>query len=190
MQTLKTYEYTSVIKYRVIDILCGKSDDPFSQLNSEYEELKLIKPLPRSSDFQLKDIEGQPVQENTDYRLEMYDFDEDVLMMHNTKLAATYHINRRCRIVVQCSIIDGIYYLLQNNKYLNVVDGSNEMSFTDRVPSKHQILQFQVTERNTFKTVQWNQINYLTATMITSNYTDLALQAGHDRHLELYLKRL
>ncbi|CAO3696540.1 unnamed protein product [Umbelopsis ramanniana] len=190
MQTLETYEYASVIKYRVIEILCGKSDDPFSQLNSEYEELKLIKPLPRFSDFQLKDIEGHPVLENTDYRLEMYDYDEDVLQMHYAKLAATYYKVRVDIIVVQCCIVDGVYYLVRRSKYLHVTDGRVEMSFTDQIPIKHQRLQFQVTERNTFKTVQWNQRNYLTSFGVITNYTNLVLQAGNDDHLELYLKRL
>lgn len=189
MQTLETYDYTSVIKYRVIEILCGKSDDPFSQLNSEYKELKLIKPLPRFSDFQLKDIEGQPVVQNTDYRLEMYDYDESVLMMHDAKLAATYQRNRVEIIVVQCCIVDGVYYLVRKSRFLHVAHGRDSISFTDQIPIKQQRVQFQVTERNTLKIVQWNQVNYLTANMVT-NYTCLFLQAGNDGHLELYLKRM
>jgi hypothetical protein len=189
-QTLETYEYRSVIKYRVIEILCGKSDDPFVQLKSEYEQLKSIKPLSRFSDFHLKDIEGQPVLENTNYRLEMYDYDEDVLDMYDAKLYATYYSNRTDPIVVQCYITDGIFYLVRKNKYLHVADGRVNMSFTDQFPIKHQRLQFQVTNKNTFKTVQWNQLNYLTALGLTSNYTDLTLEEGNDNHLELYLKRL
>ncbi|KAI9286247.1 hypothetical protein BC943DRAFT_379503 [Umbelopsis sp. AD052] len=189
-QTLETYEYPSVIKYRIIEILCGESDDPFIQLKSEYKQLKSIKPLPRLSDFQLKDIEGQPILENTDYRLEMYDYDEDVLDMHDFKLYATYHVNLVKMIVVQCSIIDGVHYLVRENRYLHIADGRDNMTFTDQIPAKHQRLQFQVTEKNTFKTVQWNQLNYLTAEMVLSNYTRLFLQAGEGDHLELYLKRL
>ncbi|KAI9286243.1 hypothetical protein BC943DRAFT_336527 [Umbelopsis sp. AD052] len=187
-QTLETYEYSSVIKYRVIQILC-ESDDPFIQLKSEYEQLKSIKPLPRLSDFQLKDIEGQPILENTDYRLEMYDYDEGILEMHGSKLYATDYVNRRDMMVVQCSIIDGVYYLVRKNRYLHIADGRDNMSFTDKIPAKHQRLQFLVTEKNTFKPTQWNQLNYLTAWGVTS-YTHLVLQAGKGDHLELYLKRL
>jgi hypothetical protein len=190
MKTLETYEYRSVIKYRVMEILCVKSDDPFVQLKSEYEQLKSIKPLPRFSDFHLKDIEGQPVLENTDYHLEMCDQDEDVLGMHDAKLYATYYRNRTDPIVVQCYIIDGIFYLVRKNKYLHVADGRDKMSFTDQFPIKHQRLQFQVTNKNTFKTVQWNQLNYLTTFSPTTNYTNLMLKEGNDDHLELYLKRL
>ncbi|KAI8578854.1 hypothetical protein K450DRAFT_244842 [Umbelopsis ramanniana AG] len=190
-RTLETYEYKSVIKYRVIQILCGESDDPFIQLKSEYEQLSSINPLPKFSDFQLKDIEGQPVLENTDYRLEMYDYDEEVLDMHDSKLYATYYRNATGMMVVQCSIIDGIYYLVRKNRYLHSAeDYKYTVSFTDQIPVKHQRLQFQVTEKNTLKIVQWNQLNYLTACSVTSNYTDISLEAGNDDHLELYLKRL
>ncbi|KAG2179425.1 hypothetical protein INT44_006271 [Umbelopsis vinacea] len=191
MQTLETYEYPSVIKYRIIEILCVKSDDPFVQLKSEYEQLKIIKPLPTTfSDFQLKDIEGQPILENIDYRLEMYDTDEDVLDMYDSEIYATYYKNQVDAMVVQCSIIDGISYLVRKNRYLHIANGEDTMSFTNQIPAKHQRLQFLATEKNTFKTVQWNQFNYLTAFIATTNYTQLALQAGKGDHLELYLKRL
>jgi hypothetical protein len=49
------------------------------------------------SDFRLKDIEGQPVLENTDYRLEMYDHDENVLDMHNAKL--NFYMNRLAHVL-------------------------------------------------------------------------------------------
>ncbi|KAI9286248.1 hypothetical protein BC943DRAFT_359418 [Umbelopsis sp. AD052] len=131
----------------------------------------MIKSLPTTfSNFQLKDIEGQPILENIDYRLEMYDYDEDVLDMHDFKLYATYYKNQVDVMVVQCSIIDGISYLVRENRYLHIADGEDNLSFTNQIPAKHQRLQFQGTEKNTFKTVQWNQYNYLTAFMATQLY--------------------
>ncbi|KAI8578856.1 hypothetical protein K450DRAFT_288875 [Umbelopsis ramanniana AG] len=181
-QTLETYEYKSAIKYCVIRILCGKSNDPFRQL---------IKPLPRkSSNFHLKDIEGHIVEENTDYYLELYDKDSDVLKIWDNLLHSGYYLSRTERIIVQCSIVNGIHYLVYKNKYLHVADGSDEITFTDQLPDRHQRLQFQVTEDNAFLILKWDQCNFLILEVITCSYGSVYFTTNYYSPLGLYLKRV
>ncbi|KAI9286242.1 hypothetical protein BC943DRAFT_351584 [Umbelopsis sp. AD052] len=96
-RTLETYEYKSAIKLSIIGLLYRDLDDPFRQL---------IKPLPRkSSNFHLKDIEGHIVEENTEYYLELYDHDSDVLKIWDNLLHAGYYLSKSEQIIVQCSIL-------------------------------------------------------------------------------------
>ncbi|KAI8578855.1 hypothetical protein K450DRAFT_281340 [Umbelopsis ramanniana AG] len=190
-QTLETYVYTSVTKHRVIQILCSESDDPFHQLKSEDEKLKLSKPLPRnSSDFHLKDIEGHTVEENTDYYLEIYDHDDDVLDMYEDELWSRYYEYQIEQTIVQCSIVNGIHYLVYGNKYLHVADESNAITLSNQVPYQHQRLQFQFTENNTFRTVQWNQCIFLILNILTCSSGSVQFTADDGPPLELYLKRV
>ncbi|KAG2185081.1 hypothetical protein INT43_000994 [Umbelopsis isabellina] len=191
---LDTYEYTSSMRYRVMEILQDKTKDAFTELKSQDEELKLLKPVERLPEFQLVDIEGYPVEANTEYHLEMYDYDEDVLNLHDDKLYATYCYNSVDKIVVQCSMVDGIYILACKNKYLHVADCSDDIRLTARIPERHQRLQFQVTENNTFKVFRWGQRYYLIPMMVTSNYTSLyfvAMDSSSETEppVEFFLKR-
>ncbi|CAM0141848.1 hypothetical protein VKS41_004452 [Umbelopsis sp. WA50703] len=192
VQTLETYQYSSHLKYHIVEILRESPDDPFTRLKSHIDSIHnhlKIEPPKRTVSFQLMDIEGHPVEENTEYQLEMYDIDEDILQLYDAKLYATYYANCSDSLIVQCSIIDGIYYLTHDNKYFHVADDSDEISLTDQLPSKEQRLEFEVTERNTFKTVQWNRNLYLTFELITSNYSILFFNA-YGSHVELFLKKI
>jgi hypothetical protein len=195
VRTLKTYEYSSVIKHRIMSILREKSNDPFAQLQAEYEELKSIKTLPRVSNFHLRDIEGRSLETNTDYRLELYDNDQDILYLYKDKLSATYYLNAKKvdKVVVQYSVIDGIHYLTCKNKYMYAAD--NGIQFTDQRPRKNQRLQFQVTENNSFIMVQWNQRNCLELEVITCSYTMIYFSKHSSRnedvsHLQFFLKKV
>ncbi|KAI9286249.1 hypothetical protein BC943DRAFT_359419 [Umbelopsis sp. AD052] len=190
-QTLETYEYNSANKYRVIEILCGSSDDPFHQLKSEDKKLKLIKSLrSKSSNFHLKDIEGNTVEENVDYYLEIYDQDNDILDMYEDQIWSRWYEFPTKQIIVQYSIVNGIHYFVYNNKYLHVADGTIVVTLSDQVPYQHQRLQFQVTEDNTFRTVQWDQRLFLQLEILTCSSGCLYFLADYDKPLELYLKRV
>ncbi|KAI9286246.1 hypothetical protein BC943DRAFT_359416 [Umbelopsis sp. AD052] len=190
-QTLETYEYKLAVKYRVIEILCDSSDDPFHQLKSEDEKLKLIKSLPsKSSNFHLKDIEGNTVKENVDYYLEIYDQDDDILDMYQDELWSRWYENQTEQIIVQYSIVNGIHYLVYNNKYLHVADGTIGVTLSDQVPYQHQRLQFQVTEDNTFRTVQWDQRLFLQLEILNCSSGSVQFSADDSNSLELYLKRV
>ncbi|KAJ2961630.1 hypothetical protein NQZ79_g3164 [Umbelopsis isabellina] len=192
--TLDIYEYTSSIRYRVMEILQDKSENAFIQLKSQDEKLKLLKSIEKVPEFQLVDIKGYPVKENIFYHLEMYDIDQDVLDLHNDELYATYYVNKVHKVVVQCSMVDGIHYLVCKNKYLHVADCSDHISLTDHIPEKQQRLQFQVTDNNTFKVFRWNQRIHLISMMATTNYTGLYFVAMDspkhtDSSIEFFLKR-
>lgn len=151
-RNLETYEYTSIIKSRVINILNGKSDDPFEQLKSQHDQLKAIEPLPRFPDFHLKDIEGHTVEENTDYSLELYDMDSDVLLFIDDRLSSTYYLNQDEQVIVRYSIVNGIHYLLYEKKYLHVADGQDEITLTDQPPDQHHRLWSTVLPEKSLRT--------------------------------------
>lgn len=196
VRTLITYEYSSAIKHRIISILCGKPYDPFSQL----QELKPSKLLPRVSNFHLRDIEGRPVETNAGYHLELYDEDRAVLDFYEDQLCATHSLNAMTvdKVVVQYSIVDGIHYLTWKNQFMRVAhaDAFNGIQFTDQMPGKHQRLQFQVTENNTFIMVQWNQLNCLVLEVVTCNYTMIYFLSKHSsrrtnvHHVQFFLKKV
>lgn len=188
-QTLETYEYTSIVKSRIIDILYGKSDDPFEKLKAEYDRLKAIVPVPRCSDFHLKDIEGHTVEENTDYCLELYDADSDILRFIDNRLSSTYYLNQDKQVIVQYSIVNGIHHLVFENKYLHVADGDDEITLTDQPPDQHHRLQFLVTEENTFQIIRWGQSKYLQLEVITYSYGSVQFQ-DDNYGLEFYLKKV
>lgn len=157
-------------------ILYGKSDDPLAQLHAELEELNSIKPLPEVSNFHLRDIEGRPVEANTDYDLELYDEDHDILNAFEDQLRATYYLNahNENEVVVRYSIVDGVHYLTWKNKYMHAAgDGRHGIQLSDQLSRKHQRLQFQVTENNTFIMVQWNQRNCLLLELLTCSYSQI-----------------
>ncbi|CAO3693196.1 unnamed protein product [Umbelopsis ramanniana] len=123
-------------KCHVIDTFYGDSEDPMAQLESDCQKQIPMEPLPKLPTFKLMDIEGNPVEENTEYQLEMYDQDMDLLNFYNDgELSATARDNLEKPLVVKYSIIDGIHYLTYKNKYLHVADESSEISLTDKLPT-------------------------------------------------------
>lgn len=94
VDSLETYQYSSRIKYRVIQMLYEDVNN-LAKLKTEDEELKMRKPLERINNFQLVDIEGHPVEEQKDYYLNMFDKDEDVLDIYDEKIYATYYKNSK-----------------------------------------------------------------------------------------------
>jgi hypothetical protein len=188
-QTLETYEYTSIAKSRIIRMLYEKSDDPFQKLKSEYDQLKAIEPVPRCSNFPLKDIEGHTLEENTDYCLELYDADSDILRFMDNQLSSTHYLNQVKQVIVQYSIVNGIHHLVFENKYLHVADGDDEITLTGQPPDQHHSLEFQMTEENTFFIVRWGQSKFLALEDITYSYGSVNFQ-DDNCDLEFYLKRV
>jgi hypothetical protein len=195
IQTLETYKYHSSARLCVLNILIGKLGEPFNQLQSEYDILKMLTPPPRYPNFKLLDIEGNPVEENTDYQLELYDQDMDILNFCNGTLSATACDNQVETLVINHSIVDGIHYLTYNNKYLYVADGSNEINLADQLPSKQQRLQFGVTEDNTLIIFKWNRFVFLKFETFTNSYSALSFDDEAEylntgQMVQLYLKRV
>ncbi|CAO3693205.1 unnamed protein product [Umbelopsis ramanniana] len=197
IQTLETYEYHSSNRPLVLDILSGRFGEPFTVLKSEYEMLKTRTPPPRLPTFTLTDIEGNPVEENTEYQLEMFDRDMDILRFCDDKLSATACDNLVKPVVVKYSIVAGIHYLTYENKYLHVADGSAQISLTDKLPSKHQRLYFAFTEENenAFVIFNWNQFVYLNFETFKHSYSHLVFneEAAYTYTgdiLTLFLKRV
>ncbi|KAJ2962538.1 hypothetical protein NQZ79_g2293 [Umbelopsis isabellina] len=169
-----------------------KDDLISNQLNDHFEIQRSSDPLTRAANFQLLDIEGNPVEQNVDYCLEMYNMDDDILKFVFNYLSATMYHNYIEELIVQCSIINGIYYLVYKNKYFLSVgegdEGEGRIFLSTELPKKDQRLQFHVTENNTFKTVQWNKHIYLSYEMITCGYTHISFNGGTG-DVGLFLKR-
>ncbi|KAG2180383.1 hypothetical protein INT44_003385 [Umbelopsis vinacea] len=177
IQTLKIYKYHACVRYCfLLSIYCGEPEDQFKELDSAYEELKSLTPLPKHPNFILLDIEGNPVEENTEYHLGMCDFDDGFLDFSDGKLSRSSFDNKVEILAVKYSIVHGIHYLTYNNKYLHVADGIDEISLTDQLPKKHQRLQFIVTERNTFMIFKWNQRVWFDFETSSGNYSALQFE--------------
>ncbi|KAI8582055.1 hypothetical protein K450DRAFT_285315 [Umbelopsis ramanniana AG] len=196
IQTLETYKYHSCVRYSVLDLISGGSEEGFNQLHSKYDNVKMLTPIPKNPSFKLFDIEGNSAEENREYQLEMYDQDMDALNFFDGKISATTYYNQVEVLVVKYSIVDGIHYLTYDNKYLHVADGSDEISLTDQIPNKHQRLYFVPTEDNAFIVFKWNSITFLTLEVFTNSYSSCSFKeegiftnrsAGT---LEFFLKRV
>jgi hypothetical protein len=143
------------------------------------------------------DFDGHPVEENTDYYLQMYDQPEEVLKIlhYRPVIYATYRLNRADKIVVRYAIVDGIHYLTRENKFLQVHDSNREIGFADEIPEKENRLEFHVTENNTFRTVQWNKDIWLAFEKETFNYSSITFNEDDTivrraKRLELLLTRV
>ncbi|KAI9286251.1 hypothetical protein BC943DRAFT_336533 [Umbelopsis sp. AD052] len=177
--------------------LIDNVDGCFANWKAEDEALKLTKPANRVSNFHLVDYEGHPVQENTDYYLQMHDQPNDVLKLKKygqRTIYATYHLNHANKIPVRYSIIDGIHYLTCENYYLQVYDHLGELGFKDTIPEKENRIEFHTTENNTFKTVRWDDDIWLALEKETFNYSSVTFNDNEaivrwDKPLELILKR-
>ncbi|KAG2179429.1 hypothetical protein INT44_006275 [Umbelopsis vinacea] len=196
VKTLETFEYSSVTKSRIEKELIDNVDDCFAKWKAEGEALKLTKPAKRVSNFHLVDSEGHPVEENTDYYLQMHDQPNDVLKLNRYRrtIYATYHLNHANKIPVRCSVIDGIHYLTCENYYLQVYDHLGELGFKDTIPEKENRIEFHTTENNTFKTVRWDNDIWLAFQKETFNYSSVTFNRDEaivrwDKPLELILKR-
>ncbi|CAO3693199.1 unnamed protein product [Umbelopsis ramanniana] len=158
-QHLNGIEYDEFNKCHVIDTFYGYSEDPMAQLKSDCQKQIPVEPLPKLPTFKLMDIEGNPVEENTNYQLEMYDQDMDILSFsHDGKLYATACENQLKPLVVKYSIIDGIHYLTYKNKYLHVADESAEISLTDKLPNGIDEC-FSPLKRLSIRTALWSSIS-------------------------------
>ncbi|CAO3696537.1 unnamed protein product [Umbelopsis ramanniana] len=197
MKTLETYEYS----WEVREIITKKLKDGIhgciAKWKAEDEALKLRTHPKRTSDFHLLDSEGHPVEQNTDYHLQMYDKSEDVLKILDCEpvIYATYRLNRADKIVVRYAIVDGIHYLTRGDQFLQVNESDSELVFADEIPEKEKRLEFHVTEINTFKTVQWDkdiwlafQRQSLNYSYVTFNDEEIVVRWG--KPLELLLKRV
>jgi hypothetical protein len=169
-------EYNQFNKCHIIDTFYGDSEDPMEQLQSDCQNQIPVEPLPKLPNFNLMDIEGNPVEENTEYQLEMYDQDMDILEFAETgELFATPCDKQVKPLVVKYSIIDGIHYLTHNNKYLCVadMDWGYSIGVTDQLPSKQQRMFFTITQNNTFVALKWNRRVLLTFTTLKHSYSAL-----------------
>ncbi|KAG2179428.1 hypothetical protein INT44_006274 [Umbelopsis vinacea] len=196
VKTLETFEYSSVTKSRIEKELIDNVDGCFANWKAEDEALKLTKPAKRVSNFHLVDSEGHPVEENTDYYLQMHDQPNDVLKLkrYQRTIYATYHLNHANKLPVRYSIIDGIHYLTCENYYLQVYDHLGELGFKDTIPEKENRIEFHTTENNTFNTVRWDDDIWLALEKETFNHSSVTFNDNEaivrwDKPLELILKR-
>jgi hypothetical protein len=199
MKTFETYEYGSAMKSRIEKMLHEDVDAGIRKWEAEDQALDLKKPAKRTPNFRLVDNQGNPVKEDTDYLLQMYDQPEDVLKDgdYASIFYATYRLNRSSKIVVRFCIIDGIHYLTYNGKFLQAVEDMDEFGYTEEeeIPEKEQRLEFHVTENNTFKTVKWDNTIWLTSKKKTLNFTSLIFDEDEDvvrwgKPLELMLNKI
>jgi hypothetical protein len=197
VKTLETYEYSDEIRSKVEKMLIDDIDGCIAKWKAEDEVIELNKPAKRILDFHLLDFDGHPVEENTDYYLQMYDQPEEVLKIlhYRPVIYATYRLNRADKIVVRYAIVDGIHYLTRENKFLQVHDSNREIGFADEIPEKENRLEFHVTENNTFRTVQWNKDIWLAFEKETFNYSSITFNEDDTivrraKRLELLLTRV
>ncbi|KAG2171338.1 hypothetical protein INT43_002960 [Umbelopsis isabellina] len=187
------------IGYFLVERLCSSDfNGSLPQLKSdliEFADKQQPDPSIRSPEFQLKDIEGLIVEENTDYYLTLYDHDLDVLILEDWHGDDHIPVHAASSgngdtLIFRCSIINGIYHLLCNNKYLHFTSGYLAgISLMDQVPTKEQRLQFQVTKNNTFKIMPWNQSDYLKIEVMKASSCVLVFFSNGEP-LELFLKRV
>ncbi|KAJ2961631.1 hypothetical protein NQZ79_g3165 [Umbelopsis isabellina] len=164
MKTLESYEYSYELKARVDQMLYEDVDACIATLKAEDEAAELLKPAKRIANFRLTDIAGNPVEENIDYYLQLYNEPEDVLKIRNysNTFYATYRLNRSEKIIVRYIARDAIHYLTYKNQILQGVCSQDEIGFDKELPGKNGRLKFHVTENNTFKIVQWDDDIWLT----------------------------
>ncbi|KAI8576310.1 hypothetical protein K450DRAFT_283609 [Umbelopsis ramanniana AG] len=199
-KTLETYEYRTAIQSRVEKMLYEDVEACIKKWKAEDQALELKKPAKRTPNFRLVDIQGNPVEEDTDYLLQMYDQPEDVIKDgdYGSIFYATYRLNRSEKIVVRFCIIDGIHYLTYNGKFLQADDtNGDEIGYTEEeeVPEKNYRLEFHVTENNTFKTAKWDKNIWLRFEKRTLNHSYLNFSEIEEvmrwgKPLELMLKRV
>ncbi|KAI9280908.1 hypothetical protein BC943DRAFT_371525 [Umbelopsis sp. AD052] len=147
------------------------------------------------------DIQGNPVEEDTDYILQLYDQPEDVIKDgdYGSMFYATYRLNRSEKIIVRYCIVDGIHYLTYHGKFLHADDTHGDelgyMEEEEKVPEKKNRVEFHVTENNTFKTAKWDTNIWLTFEKITLNHSSLKFDSKEEvmrwsKPLELTLTRV
>lgn len=199
MKTLETHEYSGAMKSRFEKSLYEDVDACIRKWKAEDQALEMKKPAKRTDNFRLVDIQGNPMEEDTDYLLQMYDQPEDVLKEGEFAdlIYATYRLNRASKMIVRYCIMDGVHYLTYNGKYLTVSDRGEfgYMEEEGQVPEKESRLEFHVTDNNTFKTVQWDETVWLTTKKETLNYTTIHFDENEEvvrwgKPLELMLSRV
>ncbi|KAG2172283.1 hypothetical protein INT43_004824 [Umbelopsis isabellina] len=125
-------------------------------------------PAERTPTFRLVDIEGNPIEEDVDYILEMYDQLEEVLKLSD--------------------LMD--YETCEENQYIG-----EDVGFQDDLPDQKKRLRFYVTENNTFTIAKWSTDIWLEFKQTSLNQSELRLnlddRVTKDRKpLELLLKKV
>lgn len=196
VKTLETYEYSDKIRSKVEQMLINDIDGCIAKWKAEDELIELNKPAKRILDFHLLDFDGHPVEENTDYHLQMYDQPEEILKIldYRPVIYGTYRLNRADKIVVRYAIVDGIHYLTRENQFLQVHGSNDEIGFADEIPERDKRLEFHVTDNNTFRTVQWNKTIWLAFEKETFNYSSITFNEDdtivrRGKRLELLLTK-
>jgi hypothetical protein len=197
MKTLETYEYSHEIRSFVEKSLLEDPDTCIAKWKAEDEALQLKQYTEKTPDFRLLDIEGSPVEENTDYYIGLYDLPEALLKVNRyskiyLNIYTPYRLKHAHKMVVRYTVIDGIHYLTHENRFLQGY--VQKVGLVDQLPEKDMRLEFHVTENNTFKTVQWNKSIWLTLQKHTVNnssiefdHQEVTIRWGTP--LELFLKR-
>ncbi|KAG2185078.1 hypothetical protein INT43_000991 [Umbelopsis isabellina] len=196
MKTLETYEYSWELIRRVDQMLLGDVDECIAKLKAEDEVAKLQKPAKRMTNFRLTDIDGNLVEENVDYYLQLFTVPEDVLKIrsYSNSFYATYRLNRSEKIIVRYVVQDNIHYLTYKDQILQGVGNQDEFGFDEQVPEKKARLEFHVTENNAFKTVRWDDDIWLTFEKHTLCYSSITFNSSIEsvrvpKPLELCLKK-
>ncbi|KAG2188658.1 hypothetical protein INT44_001413 [Umbelopsis vinacea] len=200
-KTLETYEYETAIQSRVEKMLYEDVEACIKKWKDEDLALELKKPAKKTPNFRLVDIQGNPVEEDTDYILQLYDQPEDVIKDgdYGSMFYATYRLNRSEKIIVRYCIVDGIHYLTYHGKFLHADDTHGDelgyMEEEEKVPEKKNRVEFHVTENNTFKTAKWDTNIWLTFEKITLNHSSLKFDSKEEvmrwgKPLELTLTRV
>ncbi|KAI9289203.1 hypothetical protein BC943DRAFT_334494 [Umbelopsis sp. AD052] len=97
-----------IANYTTVDIPSFAEITKSKQCNDKFFiKVKSLTPLPKDPNFTLLDIEGNPVEEHTEYQLEMYDQDMDILNFFDGKLSGTAFENQVEILAVKYSIVDG-----------------------------------------------------------------------------------
>lgn len=198
MKTLEFYEYNFNTRHDIEQALLKDADICFAKWKAEKDAVLAKRPAARISDFRLRDIEGNPVEENIDYYIGLYEHPETILRIDRSSklyvnILTPYRLKNATRMVVRYTVKNGIHYLTHESRFLSAI--AQDIKLKDEEPAKDQRLEFHATEGNTFKIVKWNKHIWLTFERNTVNNSFVTFDNCEETviygtPLELFLKRV
>lgn len=178
-ETLETYRYNITMMDTVIPLL-RENVNNMSKLRERESGERKLSSGERSFLFLSKD--GNSVKDKGDYYLRMQS--KNGVVRASNDILYAQKSTQNDHFIVKCSVVDGIYYLMHDNKYIQ--SDEIDLSLNSTIPKKSQRLRFRMTSFNTFTITPWNSSTCLRMYMTSPRYASLWFDS-HREAIPLYL---
>ena len=185
-ETLETYRYNITMMDTVIPLL-RENVNNMTKLREREErqspkEHLIASPLVGCSSFLFLSKDGNSVKDKGNYYLRMQS--KNGVVRANNNILYAQKSTQNDHFIVKCSVIDGIYYLMHDDKYIQ--SDEIDLSLNSTIPKKSQRLRFHMTSFNTFAITGWNNSTCLRMYMTSPRYASLWFDSHHEA-IPLYL---